>query len=153
MVEKPVAKPRPGSIVDIVDNTGHWLAAGSTTAIRALPCACSPRTYEETLDESWFVRKVREAVSLRRDVLRLDETSDAWRVIHSEGDGISGLVVDRYGDLIVVEFFSAGAFRHREWIYAALREAFPLPLLQLCRGARAEAGELRLPLADHRRPA
>ena len=56
---------------------------------------------------------------------RLDDTPDAWRVVHSEGDGLSGLVVDRYGDLLVVEFFSAGMFRHREWIYAALREQFP----------------------------
>jgi 23S rRNA G2069 N7-methylase RlmK/C1962 C5-methylase RlmI len=51
--------------------------------------------------------------------------SDAWRVVHSEGDGLSGLVVDRYGDLVVVEFFAAGMFRHREWIYDALREQFP----------------------------
>jgi 23S rRNA (cytosine1962-C5)-methyltransferase len=45
--------------------------------------------------------------------------------VHSEGDGLSGLVVDRYGDLIVVEFFSAGMFRHREWIYSALEKQFP----------------------------
>jgi len=64
-------------------------------------------------------------VGLRRDILKLDEISDAWRVVHSEGDGISGLVVDRYADLLVVEFFSAGAFRYREWIYDALRQQFP----------------------------
>jgi 23S rRNA (cytosine1962-C5)-methyltransferase len=58
-------------------------------------------------------------------VLKLDDVSNAWRVVHSEGDGLSGLVVDRYDDLLVVEFFSAGMFRHREWIYAALREHFP----------------------------
>jgi 23S rRNA (cytosine1962-C5)-methyltransferase len=46
-------------------------------------------------------------------------------VVHSEGDGLSGLVVDRYDDLLVVEFFSAGMFRHREWIYDALRAQFP----------------------------
>ena len=65
------------------------------------------------------------AVRLRRDELGLDAVSDAWRVVHSEGDGLSGLVVDRYGDLLVVEFFSAGMFRHREWIYDALRAEFP----------------------------
>ena len=69
--------------------------------------------------------RIAEAVRLRRDVLKLDEVSDAWRVVHSEGDGLSGLVVDRYADLLVVEFFAAGMFRHREWIYAALREQFP----------------------------
>jgi len=77
------------------------------------------------VDAGWFSRKIAEAVSLRREVLKLDDVSDAWRVVHSEGDGLSGLVVDRYGDLLVVEFFSAGMFRHREWIYEALTEQFP----------------------------
>ncbi len=125
MVEKPVAKPRPGSIVDIVDNTGHWVGRGFYNGHSRIALRVLTEDYEEAIDEAWFVRKVRDAVGLRREVLRLDETTDAWRVLHSEGDGISGLVVDRYGDLVVVEFFSAGAFRYREWIYAALREAFP----------------------------
>ena len=49
-----------------------------------------------------ILRKIRAAVALRREMLRLDEVTDAWRVVHSEGDGLSGLVVDRYGDLLVV---------------------------------------------------
>ena len=77
------------------------------------------------VDAGWFSRKIADAVALRREVLRLDAVSDAWRVVHSEGDGLSGLVVDRYADLVVVEYFSAGMFRHREWIYEALREQFP----------------------------
>ena len=125
MVEKPVAKPRPGAIVDIVDNTGHWVGRGFYNGHSRIALRVLTEDFDEAIDEAWFVRKVREAVALRRDTLRLDDSTDAWRVIHSEGDGLSGLVVDRYGDLLVVEFFSAGAFRHREWIYAALREAFP----------------------------
>jgi 23S rRNA (cytosine1962-C5)-methyltransferase len=125
MVEKPVAKPKPGSLVDIVDNTGAWVGRGfynghSRIALRVL--TADP---DEAIDEAWFARKIRAAVALRRELLRLDETTDAWRVVHSEGDGISGLVVDRYGDLLVVEFFSAGPFRYREWIYAALSKEFP----------------------------
>ena len=54
-----------------------------------------------------------------------DRVSNAWRVFHSEGDGISGLVIDRYDDLLVVGFFSAGAWRHRDIIFNVLREAFP----------------------------
>ena len=77
------------------------------------------------VDAGWFSRKIAAAVALRREVLRLDEVSDAWRVVHSEGDGLSGLVVDRYADLLVLEYFSAGMFRHREWIMEALREQFP----------------------------
>jgi 23S rRNA G2069 N7-methylase RlmK/C1962 C5-methylase RlmI len=36
------------------------------------------------------------------DVLRLPEVTDAWRVVHAEGDGITGLMVDRYGPVAVV---------------------------------------------------
>lgn len=125
LVEKPVQKPKPGSIVDVVGVDGEWIGRGfynghSRIAVRIL------ETHPEVpIDAGWFSRKVAEAVSLRRDVLKLDATTDAWRVVHAEGDGLSGLVVDRYGDLLVVEFFSAGMFRHREWIYEALQEQFP----------------------------
>ncbi|MBW8368387.1 MAG: class I SAM-dependent rRNA methyltransferase [Arenimonas sp.] len=125
MVEKPVAKPKPGSLVEIVDNTGHWVGRGFYNGHSRIALRVLTEDHDEAIDEAWFARKIRAAVALRRDLMRLDETTDAWRVVHSEGDGISGLVVDRYGDLLVVEFFSAGPFRYREWIYAALRTEFP----------------------------
>ena len=125
MVEKPVAKPKPGSLVDIVDNTGKWVGRGFYNGHSRIALRVLTEDRNEEIDEAWFAAKIRAAVALRRDLLRLDETTDAWRVVHSEGDGLSGLVVDRYGDLLVVEYFSAGMFRHREWIYDALRAQFP----------------------------
>jgi len=125
MVDKPVAKPKPGSLVDIVDNTGHWVGRGFYNGHSRIALRVLTEDHDEAIDEAWFARKIRAAVALRRDLMRLDETTDAWRVVHSEGDGISGLVVDRYGDLLVVEFFSAGPFRYREWVYAALAKEFP----------------------------
>lgn len=125
MVEKPEVKPRPGTIVDIVDATNHWVGRGFYNGHSRIALRVLTEDFDEAVDEAYFARKIAEAVALRREVLNLDAVSDAWRVVHSEGDGLSGLVVDRYGDLLVVEFFSAGAFRHREWIYAALREQFP----------------------------
>lgn len=125
LVDKPAQRPKPGSIVDVIGVDGDWIGRGfynghSRIAVRIL------ETHPDIdVDAGWFARKIAEAVSLRRDVLKLDEVSDAWRVVHSEGDGLSGLVVDRYGDLLVVEFFSAGMFRHREWIYDALKAQFP----------------------------
>ncbi len=125
MVDKPVAKPKPGTIVDIVDNTGHWVGRGFYNGHSRIALRVLTENHDEAIDEAWFARKIRAAVALRRDLMHLDETTDAWRVVHSEGDGISGLVVDRYADLLVVEFFSAGPFRYREWIYAALAKEFP----------------------------
>lgn len=125
MVEKPATKPRPGSVVDIVDNTGAWVGRGFYNGHSRISLRVLTADPDEAIDEAYFARKIAAAVELRREFLGLDAVSDAWRVFHSEGDGISGLVIDRYGDLLVVEFFSAGAFRHREWIYSALRTQFP----------------------------
>ncbi|TXH68554.1 MAG: class I SAM-dependent rRNA methyltransferase [Lysobacteraceae bacterium] len=125
LVEKPTQKPKPGSIVEVVGNDGVWIGRGFYNGHSRIALRLLERDPDVQVDAAWFAGRIAEAVRLRRDVLTLDTVSDAWRVAHSEGDGLSGLVVDRYGDLLVVEYFSAGMFRHREWIYAALREQFP----------------------------
>jgi 23S rRNA (cytosine1962-C5)-methyltransferase len=125
LVEKPAQRPRPGSIVDVVGVDGEWIGRGFYNGHSRIALRMLDNDPAAVIDAGWFARKVANAVSLRRDVLGLDAVSDAWRVFHSEGDGISGLVVDRYADLLVLEYFSAGAFRHREWIMDALRGQFP----------------------------
>ena len=95
MVEKPAVRPKPGSVVDIIDREGNFAGRGfynghSRIALRVL--TADPG---EAIDEAFFARKIGEAVSLRRDLLRLDAATDAYRLVHSEGDGLSGLVVDR----------------------------------------------------------
>ncbi len=125
LVEKPAAKPKPGSIVDVVGVDGEWIGRGFYNGHSRIAVRILETRQDVAVDAAWFARRIADAVALRRQVLKLDAVSDAWRVVHSEGDGLSGLVVDRYGDLLVVEFFAAGMFRHREWIYEALRAQFP----------------------------
>ncbi len=125
MVEKPVDRPRPGSIVDIVDREGTFAGRGfynghSRIALRVL--TADP---DEAVDEAFFARKIAQAVALRRDVLKLDTVTDAYRLIHSEGDGLSGLVVDRFADTLVMEYFSAGMFKQRDLLRRCLLEHFP----------------------------
>ncbi|QDH68728.1 class I SAM-dependent rRNA methyltransferase [Marilutibacter alkalisoli] len=125
LVEKPTPKPKPGSIVDVVGVDGEWIGRGFYNGHSRIAIRILETDPEVAVDAGWFERKIAEAVALRRETLRLDEASNAWRVFHSEGDGISGLIVDRYDDLIVVGFFSAGAWRHRSEIFDALRAQFP----------------------------
>ena len=125
MVEKPAVKPKPGSIVDIVDREGNFAGRGfynghSRIALRVL--TADP---DEAVDEVFFARKIAQAVALRREVLKLDDVTNAYRLIHSEGDGLSGLVVDRFADTLVIEYFSAGMFRQRDLIRRCLLEHFP----------------------------
>ncbi len=125
LVEKPEARPKPGSIVAIVGVDGEWIGHGFYNGHSRIALRILETDPGIAVDADWFARKIGTAVQLRREVLKLDQASDAWRVVHSEGDGLSGLVVDRYADLLVVQFFSAGMFRHREWIYDALKQQFP----------------------------
>ncbi len=125
LVEKPAQRPKPGSIVDVVGVDGVWIGRGFYNGHSRIALRMLENDPDVVVDAGWFSRKIGEAVRLRREFLKLDDISNAWRVVHSEGDGLSGLVVDRYDDLIVVEFFSAGMYRHREWIFNALREHFP----------------------------
>ncbi|MGA8278450.1 MAG: class I SAM-dependent rRNA methyltransferase [Rhodanobacteraceae bacterium] len=125
MVERPASRPRPGSIVDIVDRAGNFAGRGfynghSRIALRVLSSDAN-----EAIDEAFFTRRIANAVGLRRDVLKLDAVTDAYRLVHSEGDDLSGLVVDRFADRLVIEYFSAGMFRQREVIRRCLLEHFP----------------------------
>ena len=59
-------------------------------------------------DRSALEDALRRAVALRTALPGLSQNSDAWRVVHAEGDELSGLVVDRYADVLVLELHSAG---------------------------------------------
>ena len=141
MVDKPAVKPPPGSVVDIVDKEGQWVGRGlynghSRIALRILSIDAS-----EAIDSEFFARRLEQAIVLRRDLLHLDTVTDAYRLVHSEGDGLSGLVVDRFGDTLVLEFFSAGMYRFRQTIQEVLRRHYPdCEVLLVCRGPCPKAG-------------
>lgn len=68
------------------------------------------RKGEELPDEAYFDGVLDRAVRLRRDLLQLDTVTDSYRVVHAEADGFSGLVVDRFGDVLSAEAFSLGMY-------------------------------------------
>lgn len=125
MVEKPAERIAPGSVVDIIDRDGQWVGRGffnwhSRIALRLLTA-----DQNEPIDADFFARRLGRAIELRRNWLKLDAATDAYRLVHSEGDGLSGLVVDRFGPVIVLEFFAAGMFRFRDELIAILGRHFP----------------------------
>ncbi len=125
MVEKPEPKPKPGSIVEIFDRDGTFAGRGFYNGHSRITLRVLSADPDEAIDEVFFARRIAAAVALRRDLLGLDAVTDAYRVIHSEGDGLSGLVVDRFADILVIEFFAAGMYKQREAIRRCLLEHFP----------------------------
>ncbi|MHB1423204.1 MAG: class I SAM-dependent rRNA methyltransferase [Gemmataceae bacterium] len=125
MVEKPTTRLPPGSVVDILDRDGQWVGRGFYNGHSRIALRVLTSDSDEAIDDTFFARRIDRAVALRRDWLGLDAESNAYRLIHSEGDGLSGLVVDRFGSVIVIEFFAAGMYRFRSAIESALANHFP----------------------------
>ena len=125
MVERPATRLPGGSVVDVIDRDGQWVGRGfynghSRIALRVLTTEPA-----EAIDAAFFTRRIARAVTLRREQLGLDHVTDAYRLVHAEGDGLSGLVVDRFGPILVLEFFAAGMYRFRQTIQDALSVHYP----------------------------
>lgn len=116
---------KPGILVDAYGRDRRFVGKGfynpnSEIALRLL--SEDPAT---VINENWFRKTIKHAVDFRHKVLHLQDKCNAYRLIHSEGDGLSGLVVDRFGRTLVVEVHCAGMYRYLDWVTAGLRAQFP----------------------------
>jgi 23S rRNA (cytosine1962-C5)-methyltransferase len=125
MVEKPTDRIPPGTIVDIVDRDSQWVGRGFFNWHSRISLRLLTAKPEEAIDADFFARRIERAIELRCKLLNLDAVTNAYRLVFSEGDGLTGLVVDRFGSTIVVEFFSAGMFRVRQILLDILAKHFP----------------------------
>jgi 23S rRNA (cytosine1962-C5)-methyltransferase len=76
------------------------------------------RDASRTIDSAWWHDRLRTAIARRAP---LASEANAYRLVHGEGDGLPSLVVDRYGDALVVQLLSAGVDAHTDIIVDALR--------------------------------
>ena len=125
MVDKPAVRPRPGAVVEIEDRDGTWCGRGFYNGHSRIALRVLTQDPDEAVDGAFFERRLGRAIALRRELLKLDAVTDAYRLVHSEGDDLSGLVVDRFGDILVTEYFSAGMFRQRDLIRRVLDTHYP----------------------------
>ncbi len=108
----------PGDLVDLHDSQGRFLGRGylnprTTIAVRVLA------RDRVAIDQNFFLEKIRQAQALRDHVMA---KRSAYRVVHGEADGLPGLVVDRYGDAVAIQFLTAGMDRRRDLILTAVEE-------------------------------
>lgn len=107
---------RPGDLVSVYDKFGQRVGIGLFNPRAKMPLRVVAHT-AEPLGEEYFEAAIRRAVALRRDLFKLDAVSDAWRVINSDGDGLSGLTIDRYADTLYCDVYSLGVFqRLPKWL-------------------------------------
>ncbi len=107
---------RPGDLVHVYDRAGKLLGGGLYNPRAKIPLRLISHG-SEPVAEGYFDGALRRAVLLRRETLGLDAATDAYRLVNSDGDFLSGLTIDRYGDTLLCEVTSLGmAQRLPGWI-------------------------------------
>ncbi len=114
-----VERAKAGDLVAVYGPEGKLLGYGlynprSEIAVRMLFQG------DELPDDARWQERLEQAVGLRRGLLRLDEVADAYRLIHAEADGLPGLVVDRFGEVLSAEVFTLGMYQRAEALLARL---------------------------------
>ena len=112
-----------GEMVDVVDSKNNHLGTGyfsdkGSIVVRILTFG------DETFSENFWAVKLQSAWYLRTQLLDF-EVTNAFRVIHGEGDGISGLIIDYYDKNWVIQAHSTGVFLQMEQISEAIKSNFP----------------------------
>jgi 23S rRNA (cytosine1962-C5)-methyltransferase len=113
--------PQPGETIDILTEKGQFMARAAfspESQIRARVWTFDP---DEQVNADFFRRRIQTAIS-KRIPLNLVKVSDAMRLVHAESDQLPGLIVDRYGDCLVLQFLATGTEFWRETITDVLAE-------------------------------
>ncbi len=115
-IDHSQGRPNPGDIVDVMDTRGHFLARGyynpqSQIAVRVLT------RRDEPVDAAFFQRRIERAWAYRR---RLLPDVTCCRVVFGEADFLPGLVVDKFGDVLVLQSLTLGMDRWEREIVEAL---------------------------------
>ena len=107
-----------GDVVDVCTNDGKLIAVGhyqiGSIAVRVLDFA------QRAIDKAFFAERLQKAFQLRKSLGLIRPDNNAFRLVHGEGDFLSGLVVDVYGSTAVVQAHSPGMHFSRDMIASAL---------------------------------
>jgi len=110
----------PGEVAELASAKGRFLGVGFVNS--AAKVAFRIASFEPVeIDARFLASRIANADKLRAPIR---EVTDAYRVFHSESDGIPGLVIDRYGDCIVVQMLSAGVERLKDDVVRVLGDIF-----------------------------
>ena len=109
-IDEVAGEPAPGDVVDVCTHSGRPIGRGffnphSKIRVRLLT------SRDELPDDSFWTKRIRGALALRRRVV---SDTTAYRLIHGESDFLPGLIVDRYGDMLVMQTLSFGMDRRKE---------------------------------------
>jgi 23S rRNA (cytosine1962-C5)-methyltransferase len=123
-IEKTEGVIRSGDTVDILASDGTWLAKAAYSPESQIRARVWSFTKSEVIDNAFFKRKLEQALVRKQEILNKHKTN-AFRLIAAEADGLPGITIDVYVNVIVVQLLSAGAEKHRRKILWAALQLYP----------------------------
>lgn len=127
-IEKVLNTPNRGDTVDVLSSSGQWLARAAYSPNSQIRARIWTFDETELVDIDFFVRKLARAWQLRQTVFSHTEQNaetTGIRVVAAESDGLPGVTIDKYQDVLVVQLLSAGADAKRATLITALQHVFP----------------------------
>jgi len=115
--------PNAGDTVDILTADGKFVARGAYSPNSQIRARAWTFDQNEIIDAEFFQRRIQQAWALRQQLFDLSQTNGI-RVVAAESDGLPGVTVDLYADVLVCQLLSAGAERQRKHIINALKQVF-----------------------------
>ena len=109
-----------GGLVDVKSSTGQFVARGYYNPQTDIAIRILTRDSDEAIDYDFMRRRLRSAAALRQ-VFDPDNTN-AYRLVNAEGDGLPGLIVDRYAEILVAQIHTLGMNQLRPLIIEALMD-------------------------------
>jgi len=120
-IDRVEGEPADGDPVDLIAEKGRFIARGIYNRRSRIRVRLYGWDAAEPLDGAFWRRRLEAALRLR-SLLGYDDRRQATRMVYSEGDGLSGLIVDRYGDYLVVQVTALGMARRLSEILPILVE-------------------------------
>jgi 23S rRNA (cytosine1962-C5)-methyltransferase len=108
-VEAVRGAPLPGATVDIVDGRGEWFARAAYSPSSQIRCRVWSFSPDEAIDAAFFRRRLLTACEVRQRVGLSASGNTAMRLVNAESDGLPGVIIDRYAEVLVGQFLSVGA--------------------------------------------
>ena len=128
-VERIEGAPASGDTVAVCDAAGGFLAWAAYNTQSQISARVWSWKSDEKIDADFFRARISQALALRKELALLPSPTssigtegEGARLIHGESDGLPGLIVDQYGDVIVMQLGSAGAERWRDTFADILQE-------------------------------
>ncbi|MDO9088133.1 MAG: class I SAM-dependent rRNA methyltransferase [Anaerolineaceae bacterium] len=118
-----------GDLAVIFDKKRNFLALGLWDPYSPIRIRVLQFQKPAEINQEWFQHKIQKAIHLRAALI--DQETNGYRIVHGENDGLPGLVIDRYANILVMKLYTTAWIPHLEMILACLQSLVPYESLIL----------------------